>query len=441
MALKVLIVDDSSFFRRRVTEIINNDPDMEVIGSAVNGKEAVEKAISLRPDVITMDVEMPVMDGITAVREIMKAAPTSILMFSSLTHQGAKATLDALDAGALDFLPKKFEDIARDKNEAVETLQARVKAIARKPLGRSAVRQSAAPVRRPAVASDEQTPILSSTAKPRFAAKTADRQSNAVPSSRSTLDASRNLRKPASVATPQPTNPRVPSRATSQAAAQRAQPRAAPAPPTEAAPVVGSPRSNRSRAGEFKLLAIGTSTGGPVALQTILTSLPQNYPYPILLIQHMPATFTAAFAARLNTLCKIGVKEAADGDVLKPGMAYLAPGGKQMLIDGSETSARLKIRADDSARITYKPSVDITFGSAAKVFRDKVLAVILTGMGADGREGARMLKKFGSTIWAQDEQSCVVYGMPQAVAVAGISEADIALKDMASRITKESGYG
>ena len=132
MAVKVLVVDDSSFFRRRVSEIINQDPMLTVIDTAQNGREAVDKAMSLRPDVITMDIEMPVMDGISAVREIMAKCPTPILMFSSLTHEGAKATLDALDAGALDFLPKKFEDIARDKDEAVRLLQQRVKEISRK---------------------------------------------------------------------------------------------------------------------------------------------------------------------------------------------------------------------------------------------------------------------------------------------------------------------
>ena len=134
MAVKVLVVDDSSFFRRRVSEIINQDPSLEVIDTAQNGREAVDKALRLQPDVITMDIEMPVMDGISAVREIMAKCPTPILMFSSLTHDGAKATLDALDAGALDFLPKKFEDIARDKEEAIKLLQQRVKAIARRRL-------------------------------------------------------------------------------------------------------------------------------------------------------------------------------------------------------------------------------------------------------------------------------------------------------------------
>jgi two-component system chemotaxis response regulator CheB len=374
MAVKVLVVDDSSFFRRRVTEIVNQDPLLEVVGTAVNGKEAIEKALSLRPDVITMDIEMPVLDGISAVREIMAKCPTPILMFSSLTQAGAKATLDALDAGALDFLPKKFEDIARDKQEAIVLLQQRIKALSRRRMFMTTPRVS--------------TP--------------APTAANSV-SARSIASVTSSLR----------TQP-LPEK-------------------TSSAPV------NYKRSGKtYQLVAIGTSTGGPVALQAILTQLPANFPHPILLIQHMPSTFTTAFAARLNTLCKISVKEAEDGDVLKAGCAYLAPGGKQMLVEGRGTSARLRI-IDGNDKVNYKPCVDITFASLAKSHSDKVLAVILTGMGADGRDGARLLKDQGSTIWAQDEASCVVYGMPQAVTKAGISSESLPLDRVAQRIAVEIG--
>lgn len=172
-------------------------------------------------------------------------------------------------------------------------------------------------------------------------------------------------------------------------------------------------------------------------MQKILTQFPANYPHPILLIQHMPAAFTPAFASRLNGLCKIDVKEAANGDLLKPGCAYLAPGGMQMMVERTGGSGRLKVIAG-SADMNYKPCVDITFASASKAFSGDVLAVVLTGMGADGREGARMLKAVGATIWAQDEASCVVYGMPQAVASAGIATQSIALDNMAECILKES---
>lgn len=374
MAIKVLVVDDSSFFRRRVSEIINSDSRLEVIDVAVNGKEAVEKAKSLKPDVITMDIEMPVMDGISAVREIMKACPTPTLMFSSLTHDGAKATLDALDAGALDFLPKKFEDIARNRDEAVSLLQKRIAEIARKKSF----------MRRPVLSSQSTSTVESRTATTRTAT--------------SALTAS----------------------------------------PVKAAPAAPIAQRFKATGKKYQLTAIGTSTGGPVALQKILTAIPANYPHPIILVQHMPATFTAAFAARLNNLCKIQVKEAEDGDVLKPGCAYLAPGGLQMMVDGRPGASRLKI-LDGGERMNYKPCVDVTFGSAAKVYGDKVLSMILTGMGADGREGCRMLKAGGATIWSQDEQSCVVYGMPQAVDKAGLSSESLPLDRIAERMLVEVG--
>jgi two-component system, chemotaxis family, protein-glutamate methylesterase/glutaminase len=368
MAINVLVVDDSSFFRRRVSEILTQDPELEVIATATNGAEAIKMALELKPQVITMDIEMPVMDGISAVKEIMTKCPTPILMFSSLTHDGAKATLDALDAGALDFLPKRFEDIATNKDEATLLLQQRVKALGRRRLFR-------------------QSPIISRPTSSPTAA----------------FDRSMPTRQPV----PQHRTTSVPIRASGK---------------------------------QYKVLLIGTSTGGPVALQKVLTQFPQDYPHPILLIQHMPAAFTPAFAARLNGLCRIEVKEAVNGDILRPGCAYLAPGGMQMMLERNGTGGRLKI-IPGNADMNYKPSVDITFASVSKVFGGDVLAVVLTGMGADGREGARMLKSVGATIWAQDEASCVVYGMPQAVAAAGISTQSISLESMADAILKESVRG
>jgi len=395
MTIKVLVVDDSSFFRRRVSEIVNQDPELEVIATASNGAEAVKLAAELNPQVITMDIEMPVMDGITAVREIMAKSPTPILMFSSLTHDGAKATLDDLDAGALDFLPKRFEDIATNKDQAILLLQQRVKALGRRRLFR--------PIARP----------VAQTAAPRVTERANDRVSDRI-SAR--VGAAQPL-----AATPSSTA--VASQTVTSAASQRA-----------------SAAGFRPSGKHYKLLLIGTSTGGPVALQKILTQFPAHYPHPILLIQHMPAAFTPAFANRLNGLCKIEVKEAVNGDLLRPGCAYLAPGGMQMMVERSGSSGRIKVLAGN-VEMNYKPSVDITFASASKHFGGDVLAVVLTGMGADGREGARMLKAAGATIWAQDEASCVVYGMPQAVVSAGIASQVFSLDNMAESILKESCRG
>ncbi|MCY7294412.1 protein-glutamate methylesterase/protein-glutamine glutaminase [Alteromonas sp. a30] len=362
MPYKVLVVDDSTFFRRRVREILSQDPLLEVVGEARNGQEALDLVDELDPDVVTMDVEMPIMDGISAVKKIMSTHPVPIIMFSSLTYEGAQATLDALEAGALDFLPKKFEDIARDRKEVVELLQARVRALGLRKRSIRRFRKPPEPVSIPGRTKATRTFIRSAT--------------------------------------------------------------------------LNDSLSRRTK--QYKLLAIGTSTGGPVALQTILMDIPATFPYPIILVQHMPGTFTAAFAERLNQMCQIKVKEAEDGDVLKPGVAYLAPGGKQMVIEGSSSNARISITESSVLEnLTYKPSVDLTFTSLAKVFKGDVLGVILTGMGADGREGCRKLKQFGAKIWAQDEQSCVVYGMPQAVTKANISERNIALSEMADSIRKE----
>ena len=333
--VRVLIVDDSGFFRRRLTEIFAADPLIEVIGTAANGQEAIEQVAKLRPDVITMDIEMPVMDGITAVKRIMASQPTPVLMFSSLTTEGAQATFEALEAGAADYLPKRLEDIAADRNEAIRELTGRVRQLATRGVGSAA----------------------------------------------------------------------------------RARPALSMAPAPAAVPAA----VHAVAAGRHKVVAIGASTGGPVALQQVLMALPKDYPLPILLIQHMPGTFTGPFAQRLNQMCQIGVKEAADGDVLASGQALLAPGGKQMVLEAHGTQVRVRIRESEPGQ-HYRPSVDVTFRSVAHLFPGKTLALVLTGMGADGREGARVLKQGGSTIWAQDEKTCVVYGMPAAVAEAGLAD-------------------
>jgi two-component system chemotaxis response regulator CheB len=356
MPITVLVVDDSGFFRRRLCEILEADPNIKVVGVATNGKEGVEKALELKPGVITMDYEMPLMNGIAAVREIMAKQPTPILMFSSLTHEGARITLDAIEAGAVDYLPKSFEDIANESGKMQQILREKVIAVARS----------------------------------RFLRK--------EPALRSELPSATTVNK------------------------------------SSVAPVVER-RSARLKK-EYELVAIGTSTGGPMALQQVLTRLPKNFPKPIVLIQHMPAAFTKAFAERLNRLCQIDVKEAEEGDVLKPGMAYLAPGGKQMMIDKRSGTGILHILPGDE-RLNYKPCVDITFGSAAKCYPGKVLAVVLTGMGADGREGARLLKADKSTIWAQNEESCVIYGMPMAIVTAKLADEVLALNEIGDRLTQD----
>ena len=384
MPVRVLVVDDSNFFCRRVVEILKADPDVQVVGVANNGAEAVKKAAELKPDVITMDVEMPVMDGITATKQITAQQSVAVLMLSSLTYEGARMTLDAMAAGAVDFLLKSYEDVQGNQSTTANLLREKVKAIGQQQQRRAsgAFRSSA-----PAVAAPAPTSTAASSA----------------------------LRR-APGATPAPT----------------------PAKPEPARTEAAKPETPKQalRRGHTKLVAIGSSTGGPVALQQVLTPLPSNFPAPIVIAQHMPGTFTPAFAQRLDGLCQVRVKEAADGDVLKAGHVYLAPGGKQMTLERQAGQLRVRIRETD-ARLQYAPCVDVLFGSAANLVGGEVLAIILTGMGADGREGSRMLRDKGSTVWSQDEASCVVYGMPQAVAAAGISHQVVPLTDIGRRLSAE----
>lgn len=347
MAIRIIIVDDSSFFRRRIQEILEADPEFEVIDTAADGKEAVDKVLRHGPDVVTMDVEMPVMDGIAAVKAILARRPqTRIIMFSSLTQEGAQVTLNALEAGAADFFPKSFEDIAADRASATDLFRSKVRALANK-------------TTRAAVSAVASAP----SAKPSKAKDTA------------------------------PLN------------------------------------------GRTQLVVIAASTGGPVALQNVLKQLPERYSRPVLIVQHMPAAFTRTFAQRLNGSCRVAVKEAEDGDRLAPGSVYIAPGGMQMTVERNGTGATLKVFKGEEA-LNYKPCADLTLSSLAGQRADDVLVVVLTGMGADGCEGARKLKQLGATVWAQDEDSCVVYGMPAAVAKAGLTDHVLSLDAIGASLSQ-----
>jgi two-component system chemotaxis response regulator CheB len=367
--LKVLVVDDSGFFQRRVSEIINADPRLEVIATASNGKEGVEKALALKPDVITMDYEMPVMDGVTAVRNIMSQHPIPVLMFSSLTYEGARITLDALEAGAVDFLSKQFDAIAATEAKLHKVLTDRICDVA-------------ATGKKSTTASNTPRPVNKTTASaPLNSASNSTGSSVTNPLINSSASPSRSLR-------------------------------------------------------HVEVVIIGTSTGGPAALQTIFKKIPENFSKPIVIVQHMPGSFTKAFAERLNKLCPLTVSEAQQGDRLKPGHVYVAPGGMQLMVD-SRNGGSIHIHESDD-RISYRPSVDIALASAAKHFGRKALAIILTGMGSDGKEGATLLKQAGGTIWAQDEASCVIFGMPMAVIKAGLAANILPLDDIGLKIFDEA---
>lgn len=342
--IKVLVVDDSAFMRKAIATMLENDPDIQVVGSARDGEEGLELTRSLDPDVITLDIEMPRMDGLTALRHIMMEMPRPVLMVSSLTTEGAEATLKAMELGAVDFIPKQLSRVSLDIIRIEADLIAKVKTVAMRK------------VRRPA-------------------------------------------------------------------------PRSAKAAPVKYTPPPAGTALKRD------VVAIGVSTGGPPAVQRILSELPADFPAGILIAQHMPAAFTGPFAQRLDTVCKLTVKEAENGDQLKPGTVFVAPGGKHLRLDNKTTRLDVVV-SDDPVGALYKPSANELISSVAVGVGRRGLGVILTGMGNDGLEGVRALKQRGGRALAQDDDSCVVYGMPKAIVDEGLSDEVVELESMAEAIMR-----
>lgn len=382
MAYTVLVVDDSNFFQHRLKEIINEHPELNVIGIATNGQEAIEMAAELRPDVISMDYEMPMLDGVSAVKAILANQKVPIVMFSSLTYEGARITLDALEAGAVDFISKNFSEISQNSSRLKRQLHETLVTFAKQ---------------------------FKLQAAPKIPAVTA----------------------PVAPATENTVRPVMP------------QPLSTSHSRTDSGDYRGSISAASSlsrgvicRPASAKLLIIGASTGGPVAVHQVLDALPANFPLPIIVVQHMPPNFTRALAERLNRVCALSVREAESGDRLVPGHVFVAPGGQQLIIDPKEKGRIKLIDGDD--RMSYKPSVDMAFVSAANVFERQLHGIVLTGMGADGCEGAKILKQKGGTLWSQDQASCVVYGMPKAVLEAGLSDHVMPPSDMGTALTRGS---
>jgi two-component system chemotaxis response regulator CheB len=315
---KVLIVDDSALMRQLLTQIINSDPELEVIGTAGDPYMAREKIKALNPDVLTLDIEMPRMDGLTFLEKLMRGHPMPVIMISSLTDKGADTTLRALSLGAIDYVSKPKIDVSNGTVEQAHEIISKVKAAAR------------AKVRRPSITT--QAPVASTAKAYHFSAT-------------------------------------------------------------------------------HKVVAIGASTGGTEALKELLSPLPADFPG-IVIVQHMPEAFTHQFAERLDSLCKIRVKEAQDGDHLLPGHALLAPGGHHMTVvrRGMEYAVHV-YRGERVNR--HIPSVDVLFSSCARNMGKNALGVLLTGMGADGAKGMLEMKQAAAFNIAQDESTCVVFGMPR----------------------------
>lgn len=351
--LRVMIVDDSAVVRRLIREALSAAPDMVVSATAGDGQAALEQLAQELPDLVTLDVEMPRMDGLTALKEIRRLYPRlPVIMFSTLTQRGGRYTIDALTSGANDYLtkPEQMKDLA----EALETIR-------RDLLPR--IRQLCH--RQPAVE--------------------------------------------------------------------------APARPAPQAPAPARPRPGLLPR-RIEGIAIGVSTGGPEALRTLLRALPANLPVPIVLVQHMPPLFTRILAERLDADCAITVHEAADGDRPLPGCVYIAPGGKHLLLERQGMELRLAT-SEDPPENSCRPAVDVLFRSVARVWGPATLAVVLTGMGHDGREGCRRVVEAGGQVIVQDEASSVVWGMPGAVATAGLADAVLPLERIAARLQESCGAG
>jgi two-component system chemotaxis response regulator CheB len=353
-----MVVDDSVVVRKIVTDVLSADPDIEVVGTAVNGKVALAKLEALRPELITMDIEMPEMNGIEAVRAIRaglggrELSRVPIIMFSTLTERGASATLDALSAGANEYVtkPANVGSVGQSMESVREQLIPKIKALTGRPM---------------------------------------------------TVG-------PARVA--------------------------APPPPPKVAARQGLPKKPA-------VLVIGSSTGGPEALARVLPQLPQALAVPVLLVQHMPPVFTRQFAQRLDRLSPLRVVEAVDGTPLLPGTVHLAPGDHHLVVRGGARGPHTSLNQGPPENFC-RPAVDPLFRSVVAVYDGAVLAVVLTGMGSDGRNGAAEIRAAGGTVLVQDQATSVVWGMPGAISQAGLADEVLPLERMPEAITRHlAGVG
>ena len=350
MSIKVLIIDDSALIRSLLTEIINGQPDMEVVGTAPDPLVAREKIKALNPDVLTLDVEMPKMDGLAFLEKLMRLRPMPVVMVSSLTEKSSAITLHALELGAFDFVTKPKIDIRNGLQEYAEELTDKIR-------GASKARLVKPP--------------------PRSVAHVAVHQKNS-------------------------------------------------------ADVVLAAEHHTFSTTE-KIILLGASTGGTEALKAVLVDMPADCPG-ILITQHMPEAFTKTFAKRLDGLCRIAVKEAEHGERVLPGHAYLAPGNRHLLLKRSGANYVTEL-SDGPAVSRHRPSVDVLFRSAANCAGKNAIGIIMTGMGDDGAAGMLEMRQAGSYTLAQDEETCVVFGMPkEAIARGGVDEV-VPLQDLSRRLS------
>jgi len=350
--IRVVIVDDSAFMRKSLSMMLEGDESISVIGTARDGIEGYELIKREKPDIVTLDIEMPRMDGLTALKKIMKDCPTSVLMVSSLTTEGADATLKALEYGAVDFISKEMSFVSINISKIKEDLIRKVKSIV---LHKRSVER----IKR------IQTSFMRATNVADVAVR-----SKTIPTQ------------------------------------------------------------------DYKAIAIGISTGGPLSLQKVIPKLSGKIKVPVFIVQHMPPHFTKSLADRLNSMSELEVKEAANGDVIKDGQVYIAPGGFHMFVkNGNSHSPIIKI-SDTPSDTLHRPSVDVMVDSVVDFYGKKALGIIMTGMGKDGLNGIAKLKGLGGTCIAQNEESCVVYGMPKAIVDAGFADAVLSLEEIPNLLNK-----
>ena len=348
-AIRVLIVDDSAFMRTAISRMIASDPNISIVGTAGSGIEALQKIPSLNPDVITLDVQMPGLDGLQTLSRIMAEFPRPVIMVSSLTLKDAETTFSALAAGAFDYVPKELSSTSLNILHLQNDLIAKIKAAAESGLRRDALGI-----------------------------------------------------------------PRKPARA------------------------VNIPMREASLSAPA-IVAMGVSTGGPKALQEILPLLPADLMVPILVVQHMPAGFTEPFARRLDSLCAVSVCEAKHGEIIQPGVVYIAPAGTHLTVDrgSSRTAVCLSDKPENQLHV---PSVDVMMHSVASAFRSLAMGIIMTGMGSDGAQGMKAIHREGGFTVGQDEPSCTVYGMPRACAELRILDRVVPLSEIPHEILRSTHY-
>ncbi|MDP4097523.1 chemotaxis-specific protein-glutamate methyltransferase CheB [Paenibacillus sp. P96] len=432
---RVLIVDDSAFMRKIISDLIVQDTSFEIAGTAVNGREALDKIRGLKPDLVTMDVEMPEMNGLEALKLIMKEHPLPVIMLSGINEEGMKETIMALEAGAFDFIRKPsvshsqdIQQVGASLREQMRTAMQAVKQRADREEALKRVVEERAIKERTVELKPLVRPLIPPAASPprETAAPQQNRQTErpgTAPFSSSKVNRNTSIPDVLARQAAKTTDNKKPKPELQKRAAQKMpeHPKKPDAPLAEIRPVVPSlastPSPLQSSGGSNdlrKLVAVGCSTGGPRALKTLLESLPGNFPAPIVIVQHMPPNFTRSLAQRLNSLSRLKVVEAEQGMMLENGTAYVAPGGYQMKITGGHGSRYTISLTSEEPRNGHRPSVDTMFESLVPFTSLERHLVLLTGMGSDGAKMMKLLYDKGvQSTFAENEETCVVYGMPR----------------------------